>query len=134
MEIETLKQAIELSNKLGHVFLSTADASGVPHIAAAGKIIMDPDGLVEVTAWFCPGTVGNLHVNPRIALVVWDAKSDTGYQLIGTSEKTEELHMINGYAPGIEGKSPAPQVERKLTIRVDKIIDFKHAPHTDVEK
>ena len=134
MSLETLKHVVTLSGKLGHVFVMTADASGLPHMAAAGKIKLTPDGQVEVTSWFCPGTVDNLAVNKSVALVVWDAKTDTGYQLLGNCEKVQELHMLNGYAPEIESKTPVPQVERKLTVKVDRIVDFRHAPHTDTEK
>ena len=69
-----------------------------------------------------------------MSLVIWDPKVDTGYQLLGETEKVEEIAMMNGYAPGAESRHPLPQVERQLLVRVDKIIDFKHAPHSDVEE
>ncbi|MEE8328761.1 MAG: pyridoxamine 5'-phosphate oxidase family protein [Thermodesulfovibrionia bacterium] len=134
MRIEALNKFITLAEELGHVFVATADVNGLPHLAAAGELMLTPEGYVEVTSWFCPATVDNLGVNQNVALVVWDAKTDKGYQLLGKTEKMEDLHMINGYAPEIESKSPVPQVERKLIIKVDTIIDFKHAPHTDTEK
>jgi hypothetical protein len=59
---------------------------------------------------------------------------DNGYQLLGETEKVEDTAIMNGYAPGLEDKSTLPQVERRLLIRVDKIIGFKHSPHTDQEE
>jgi hypothetical protein len=46
----------------------------------------------------------------------------------------EELGMMNGYSPGLEDQKPLPQVERKLIVRIEKISDFKHAPHSDLEE
>jgi len=92
------------------------------------------DNRVHVAAWFCPGTVANLEENRRISLVVWDPLRDLGYQLLGETEKVEELAMMDGYAPGEEKNPPLPQVERQLTVRVDKITDFRHAPHSDREE
>jgi hypothetical protein len=65
--------------------------------------------------------------------VVWDTKTDTGFQLLGRTEAMEELGILDGYVPEIEGKSPLPQIQRQLLVRVSKVIDFKHAPHSDLE-
>ena len=100
----------------------------------AGELRLTPAGQLAIAAWFCPGTVINLQHNRRIAIVVWDAAEDTGYQLVGEVEKVEESAFLNGYAPQVEGSSPSPQVERQLLVRVDKVIDFRHAPHSDVEE
>jgi len=59
---------------------------------------------------------------------------DNGYQLLGKTEKVENTAMMDGYAPGLEDKPPLPQVERRLLIRVDKIIGFRNSPHTDEEE
>jgi hypothetical protein len=44
-----------------------------------------------------------------------------------------ELEMMNGYSPALEKRSPIPQVNRRLLVRVEKIIEFKIAPHSDRE-
>jgi hypothetical protein len=134
MKKKNLNQAVALAQKLQHVFVATTDGKGLPHMAAAGKLALTPEGRVAVSAWFCPTTVANLERSRWVSLVIWDPKGDIGYQLLGETEKVEEMAMMNGYAPGLESKSPLPQVERKLLVRVDKIIDFKHAPHSDVEE
>jgi hypothetical protein len=135
MNAETLKKAVILAKKVGRVFVATADPKGLPHIAIAGRItLISDDGRVAVEAWFCPGTVDNLLRNQKTALVIWDPSVDNGYQLLGETEKVEDTAIMDGYAPRSEDKPPLPQVERRLLIRVDKIIGFKHSPHTDQEE
>jgi hypothetical protein len=55
--MKNLDDAIGLAEKLGHVFVATADSSGMPHVAAAAQIKRISDGQVALSAWFCPGTV-----------------------------------------------------------------------------
>ena len=130
---EIVQSAMSLGQKLKHVFVATADAEGLPHVAAAGRISLSNEGLIAVAAWFCPGTLLNLRQNRKVSLVLWDAVEDVGYQLLGMVEKVEESAMLNGYVPEMEKKDPYPQVERRLLVRVDKIIAFSHAPHSDLE-
>lgn len=133
MNSDKLKGALSLAEKLGHIFVATADSRGLPHIAAAGKLTLHPGGLLAISAWFCPGTVSNLSENRSIALVVWDAKKDIGFQLSGEVKEVQELGVLDGYAPAVEAKMRLPQVQRKLLVELDKIIEFKHAPHSDIE-
>ena len=134
MNKKILDQAVALAQKLRHIFVATTDGKGLPHMAAAGKLALNPEGCVTVAAWFCPMTVANLQKNRRVSLVIWDPKVDIGYQLLGQAEKVEEIAMMNGYTPGAGSQPSLPQVERQLLVRVDKIIDFKHAAHSDVEE
>jgi len=134
MNVEILKKAEQLAAKAGHIFIATADAKRWPHIAAAGRLSLTPEKRVEVTEWFCPGTIANLQANPRLSLVVWDSATDVGYQMIGEVEEIKDLSMLDGYAPQAEGKAPVPQVKRQLIIHVDRVFEFKHAPHADVEE
>lgn len=134
MNTEILKKAEQLVVKTRHVFIATADAKGWPHIAAAGKLTFTLEKHVVVTEWFCPSTMANLKVNPRLSLVIWDSATDVGYQMVGEVEEIKDLSMLNGYAPQAEGKTPVPQVERQLLIHIDQVFEFRHAPHTDVEE
>jgi hypothetical protein len=65
---------------------------------------------------------------------VWDASVDKGYQLLGQVEKVEEIAMMNGYSPEIDETIVMPQAENRLLVRVDKVIAFSHAPHSDLEE
>jgi hypothetical protein len=134
INVEALTKAEQLAAKARHVFVATADAKGWPHVAAAGRLVLTPEKHVVVTEWFCPGTMANLQVNPRLSLVVWDSAADVGYQLIGELEEIKDLGVLDGYAPQVEGKTPVPQVERQLLVHIDRVIEFKRAPHTDVEE
>lgn len=133
MKLKNLDAAIALAEKLGHVFVATADASGMPHVAAAVQLNNASGNHVAVSAWFCPGTVANLDVNRHISLVVWDSPADRGFQLLGLVENIEVQAMMNGFSPEAELDSPMPQVERKLLVKVDKVLVFSHAPHSDLE-
>ncbi len=134
MKPKSLNTAVELAEKIEHVFVATADSSGMPHVAAAAKLNQTSKDHVALTAWFCPGTIANLSENRRISMVVWDAPSDKGYQLLGLVEKIEEIAMMNGYSPEIDETIVMPQVENRLLVRVDKVIAFSHAPHSDLEE
>lgn len=131
---ELLEKAVELAAKVGHIFVATADSNGWPHVAAAGRSALTPEKHLIVTEWFCPSTMANLQINPRLSLVVWDSSTDVGFQLVCELEEIKDLGMLDGYAPQVEGKGPLPQVERQLLVHIDRVIRFKRAPHSDVEE
>ena len=131
---ETLWKVMALAKTLPHVFIATADAGGLPHLASAERLSLAPDGRVVLADWFCPSTVTNVQQNPRVAIVVWHARADVGYQLLGEVERVRELGILDGYVPGKEGSPPVPQEERELEVRVDRILAFTHAPHSDVSE
>ncbi len=129
-----LQKTEKLATKVGHILVATADSEGWPHVAAAGRLALTPEKHVVVTEWFCPGTMANLQANPQLSLVVWDSTADVGYQLIGELEEIKDLGVLDGYAPQVEGKTPVPQVERQLLVHIDRVLEFKRAPHADVEE
>jgi len=128
-----IERAVALAQELGHAFVATSNREGAPHLAAAASIEMISDDTLAVASWFCPATVNNLQENRNISIVAWNSESDEGVQVIGTVERIEEAAIMNGYAPEIESSKPSPQVERRLIVRVEKVIAFSHAPHTDLE-
>ena len=134
MKMQTLREVEELAVKIGHVFIATSNSRGQPHIAAAGRLALTPEKHVMVTEWFCPGTMSNLQTNPRLSVVVWDAATDSGYQLIGELEAIKELGVLDGYSPKERRQAAVPQVERQLLLHVNKILEFKRSPHTDTEE
>ena len=134
MSREIIKEAVTMGSRLGYAFLATADNEGLPHMTVSGRLDVEADGNVSISQWFCPGTLANLEINPRISIVAWDPVSDTGYQMLATYEKAEDLSMMNGLSPETEDKAPLPQVERKILVRVDKVLRFSLAPHSDVEE
>jgi hypothetical protein len=65
--------------------------------------------------------------------VVWNASRDTGYQLPGESEQVEDVAFLDSAPHPEEMRHPGPQVERRVTVRVTRILDFKRAPPGDVD-
>jgi uncharacterized protein len=133
MNAGKIAEAVKMGTQTGHVLIATADWAGIPHIAVAGRIALEGDSVV-VTEWFCPGTVANLRPNVGVSIVAWDKASDTGYQLIGRLQTSSDVAVLNGYAPGLDGERPLPQVERRLVIRVERVMDFRFGPHSDAEQ
>jgi len=134
MSKATIKQAVKLGSMMRYALLATADGEGLPHVAVSRKITLEADGGIGISEWFCPGTLANLQINPRVSIVVWDRQKDSGYQILGISERIEDLSMMDGFSPDLEKGAPLPQVERKIYVHVDKVIHFSHAPHTDMEE
>lgn len=122
-----------LAKKTGHVLIATAGADGLPHLAVAAGLRLDP-GRAVVTDWFCPGTVQNLGQNRRVTLTIWDASRDDGFQLVGEVEQIRDRAVMDGYDPAVEYTPPMPQVQRELVIRVDHVLRFAMQTHTDKEE
>jgi predicted pyridoxine 5'-phosphate oxidase superfamily flavin-nucleotide-binding protein len=94
MKRKSIQKAVDMGNRVGYVLVATSDSTGLPHLAASGKIEAAPEGHVAVSEWFCPETLSNLDVNPKTSLVVWDPSRDKGFQLIG--ETGRSLHEAKG--------------------------------------
>lgn len=133
MKNDVVQKAVALGEKVRHILIATADGNGLPHVTAAGTINHADDIRVEISAWFCPGTLTNLSENRKLALIVWDSESDRGYQLLGQMEDMVETSIMNGFEPELEKSAPMPQIERKLVVRVERVLSFSHAPHSDLE-
>lgn len=130
---EALQKAVALAEKLGHVFVATADSAGMPHVGAAGRLTPGPNGCVAVTAWYCTGTVANLQENRRVAVVVWDPAEDVGFQFLGQVESPQIRGVLDGYAPEGQGFTGGPQIERNLLIQVNRVLDFSISPQGGAE-
>ena len=135
MKQECLTKAAVLAEKGAFLFVTTAASDGYPHVAPAARLQLDPDKEgVAIDAWFCPGTLENLKENKKVDLVVWDATLDEGYQLLGKCQGVEDLAVLNGYDASLPEKTGLPQVERRIQIRVEKVLPFQRGAHTDQEE
>ncbi len=133
MNQEKLKDAIELAKSMGYVLVATANTKGIPHVAVAGIVGQADKGHISVTDWFCDGTVTNLRENKHVTIVVWDKDRDRGYQLMGMVTRLHTVAMMDGFPPEADSRRPPPQAEREIIVRIDRIVDFKHALHSDEE-
>ena len=129
---EPLERAVSISQASGRIYMATADHGGLPHIAAAGPLtLLSDQKRVVFEAWSCPRTVANLGVNHWMALVVLPPGKDIGYELLGWLEESEDVLLMSGFDPQREAQRSIPQAKKRLTMRVDKIIGFQPAAHTD---
>jgi hypothetical protein len=133
MDQGVLEQATQMANRVGHVFVATADANKWPHLAVARRLILKEHDRVAVEEWFCPGTMENLRLNSHVSVVIWDRNVDKGFQLIGDTERVSDIGVLDGYFPK-ENNKTIPQTESKIVIKVKKIIDFTRSPHSDIEE
>lgn len=131
MNVELIKQAVDLAGRQSHVWIATADAAGTPHLATAGTVTQSGDDVVVMHEWFCPTTMANVEENPRVSVVVWPGGEEDGFQLVGRFEQQQAEFMMDGFAPTVEKDHPLPQVERALTVRVESVLVFRHGRHSD---
>jgi general stress protein 26 len=132
MEPEILEKAKKLLQKVKIVYVSTANKTGVPHIAVEEGMVFLEKSQILFRAWFCFKTLDNLRENPAVSLALLDPKTKQGYQLLGEMEKIEKGAILNGFAPGKEkGWAGYPQAEHQLLIRIQEISLLAAGPHSD---
>ena len=125
---ETVKLFVE---SIDSAFVASTDENGVPHLAVGhDPTVPDPDHLV-FEAWFCPKTLQNVSRNPRVAVVVVTPDSGAGYQFVGTVEQLATTGILDGYADTQEEPPGMPQVQSRLVVRVDQVMEFSEGAHTD---
>lgn len=73
----------------------------------------------------------NVDENVSVSLVVWDEQQDAGFQLICEVTQVFDLAMLDGFIPG--ETETVSQIERKLVVRVDQILTFRNAHHSDID-
>jgi len=134
MNKKVFENVMEIARHLKYVYVATADEGGLPHVSAASRLEITPEGNLMVSEWFCPGTLSNAQVNPKVSVVVWRPDIDAGYQILGEIIEIKDLAMLDGYAREPRDLSQIPQVQRQLIIRAEKVIAFQHAPHSDLEE
>lgn len=128
MDTQTYDEAINMAEARQHLYIATADENGYPHLSSAGSFVPLSRKRVEVGDCFCPTLLRNLTQNSRVSLVVWDIATDVGYQFLGEVEAaaTPEGILISGSdinSIGLEGDV--------IRIRVDRVMRYSHAPHSD---
>ncbi len=129
---ETLQRAVSLSQASGRIYVATADRGGLPHFATAGPLtLLSDQKRVVFEAWSCPRTVANLGVNHWMALFILPPGKDAGYQILGWIEESEDVLMTDGFDPKLEVQRSIAPAKKRLIMRVDKIISFRPAAHSD---
>jgi len=123
---------IKLIDKTVVSYVATSDMNGQPHIAVEKGLKMIGGKYLGFDAWFCKKTVENLRNNPKIAIAIFDPLSKKGYQFSGRIVGIEDGAMLNGFSPELEKKEKEiPQVESRLKIEIEEVLDFSTGPHSD---
>jgi general stress protein 26 len=134
MDQEKLKTIERMSNTDSLTLMATADAHGHPHVTAAHGMHMRPNRRVELTDWFCPGTVHNVRENSHVSIIIWDQRQDRGYQLQGEVENIAQQGVMDGYSPQTDNRPPAPQIRRRIIVALTRASEFRREPHIDREE
>ncbi|MCF6155658.1 MAG: pyridoxamine 5'-phosphate oxidase family protein [Candidatus Brocadia sp.] len=114
-------------------YVATSNQKGEVHLAVAKDLIFLPDTEhIAFKAWFCKKTIENIQKNPNISIAIYDAKSDTGYQIIGKAISKSVVAVLNGYAPELEMvEKEYPQEEYQLKIKIINIMELHRVTHSD---
>ncbi|MFP4343972.1 MAG: pyridoxamine 5'-phosphate oxidase family protein [Anaerolineales bacterium] len=130
MNTELFSQAVAMAQERQHVFITTADARGWPHLTSVGEFALASDRHIDLSDWFCPLVEANLQQNPKVTIVVWDIATDRGYQMLG---EVETVTVLEGILHPHRDPPTFGQSAKSLRVRVDQVLLFSHAPHDDVE-
>jgi predicted pyridoxine 5'-phosphate oxidase superfamily flavin-nucleotide-binding protein len=125
-----IEKLSDLMEKVSYLIVATTDNKGLPHIASTSSFRLTSDESLVLTDWFCAITMANLKHNPSVAILVWNDARDVGYQIVGEVERIQELSILNGYLPE-KTSTPVPQVEWELSVRIEEVLGFSNAAHSD---
>jgi uncharacterized protein len=132
MERELMEKIKKLVQKMGIVYVATADRKGTPHIAAAEGMTFSDEDQITFRAWFCLKTVENLEKNPKLSLAILNPKTKEGYQILGELERIDRGAILDGFGSEKEKKwAGYPQAELQLLIRIQKLSSLTSGPHSD---
>ncbi|HLE88231.1 MAG TPA: pyridoxamine 5'-phosphate oxidase family protein [Candidatus Brocadiaceae bacterium] len=114
-------------------YVATSNQKKEVHLAVAKDLIYLPDNEhVVFKSWFCKKTIENIFENPNISIAIYDAKTDTGYQIVGRAVSKNVVAVLNGYSPQLERvEKEYPQEEYQLKIKIINIMDLHRVAHSD---
>jgi len=128
MITEPIRQLIAA---LPYVLVTTADATGQPHVAIGEQVIISGDSLLVFENWFCPATLQNIACNPYVSVVAFMADTGKGYQMLGSVIWGAGTAGLNGDAPSFF-MSETPLVLTRFTVRVESVFEFTSGIHSDL--
>lgn len=124
------EEMVRFIEEAGHAFVASANATGHPHLAAGRDLHVRNNSHLVFEAWFCRTTMENITANPMVAVAVAAPAADKGYQFGGVVESATDTAIMDGYTK--EGEDSAlPQVQYRLVIRVDTVMEFSSGIHSD---
>lgn len=123
---ESIKRFVE---GIDRAYVASSDASGAPHLASGESLSVPDPGRLVFQSWCCSTTLRNVRENPKIAVAVADPATGNGYQFFGVVELQTDAAVLNGYLP--EELPGLPQVQEKLSVRVERVMGFSAGAHSD---
>ncbi len=130
---DILDQIKNFVTRVALFYVATSNQKGEVHLAVAKDLIFLPDNEhIAFKSWFCTKTIENIQKNPNVSIAIYDAKSDTGYQIIGKAVSRTVVAVLNGYAPELEKiEKEYPQEEYELKIKIINIMELHRVVHSD---
>ena len=128
-----LNRIRDFSKKVELFYVATSNQKKEVHLAVAKDLIFLPDNEhVAFKSWFCKKTIENIFENPNISIAIYDAKTDTGYQVVGRTVSKNVVAVLDGYSPRLEKvEREYPQEEYQLKIKIINIMDLHRVVHSD---
>jgi len=128
-----LSRIKDFSKQVELFYVATSNQKKEVHLAVAKDLIFLPDNEhVAFKSWFCKKTIENIFENPNISIAIYDAKADTGYQIVGRTVSKNVVAVLNGYSPQLEKvEREYPQEEYQLKIKIINIMDLHRVVHSD---
>lgn len=128
-----LSRIKDFSEKVELFYVATSNQKKEVHLAVAKDLIFLPDNEhVAFKSWFCKKTIENIFENPNISIAIYDAKTDTGYQIVGRTVSKNVVAVLDGYSPRLEKiEKEYPQEEYQLKIKIINIMDLHRVVHSD---
>lgn len=114
----------------GNAFVASADRAGKPHLAAGKDLQVKDRSHLTFESWFCHTTMENVTVNPRVAIAVTGPAAEKGYQFCGTVLSAGDTAILDGFVPNSQ-EIHLPQVQYRLVIRIDEVLEFSSGIHSD---
>ena len=128
-----LNRIKNFSKRVKLFYVTTSNQKGEVHLAVAKDLSFLPDNeYIAFKSWFCRRTIENIHENPNISIAMYNAKTDTGYQIIGRAVSKNVVAVLDGYALELENvEKEYPQEEYQLKIKITNIMDLHRVTHSD---
>ena len=128
-----LNQIRDFSKKVELFYVATSNQKKEVHLAVAKDLTFLPDNEhVAFKSWFCKKTIENIFENPNISIAIYDAKTDTGYQIVGRAVSKNVVAVLNGYSSQLERvEKEYPQEEYQLKVKIINIMDLHRVAHSD---
>ena len=112
----------DLIEEVGLCYAASAAADGTPNVSPKGSIAVVDDDHLAFAHIMSPHTRDNLAENPKVAVMVCQPATFTGYQFTGTAELSSDGPVYDMLVQNIADKGlKLPPVQNAVTISVESI-------------